>query len=107
MSECLPLCRHIGNVEAVADCLVIAAGLAEAGGRWERAAHLLAAADKILQEFGALHRIADPSSYAEYTKRLVAVQAHLPELVFKVAWAEGVKMSTAQAIAYALANEGL
>jgi predicted ATPase/DNA-binding XRE family transcriptional regulator len=102
LSECLSLCHHIGNVEAVADCLVIAAGLAEAEGRWERAARLLAAADKILQDFGVLHRVADPSSYAEYIQRLATVQAQLPKPAFMAAWAVGTEMSMAQAIEDAL-----
>jgi predicted ATPase/DNA-binding XRE family transcriptional regulator len=105
LGECLPLSRDLGHDGAVADGLVIAASVADAKGHWERAATLLAAADMILERFRVLYRVVDPSSYAEYTRRVEAVRVRLGELSFASAWARGRAMTRAQAIAYALAED--
>jgi hypothetical protein len=86
---------------------VIAASLADAKSHWERAATLLAAADTILERFRLLYRVVDPSSYAEYTRRVAAVRAQLSEQSFARAWATGRAMTRVQAIAYALADDAV
>jgi hypothetical protein len=86
---------------------VIAAGIADAKSHWERAAALLAAADTILERFRLVYRVVDPSSYAEYTRRMEAVRAQLSEQSFARAWATGRAMTRAQAIAYALADSAV
>jgi tetratricopeptide (TPR) repeat protein len=101
LGECLPLSRDLGHDGAIADCLVIAAGLAGAKSHWERAVALLAAADTILERFRLLYRVVDPSSYAEYTRRVAAVRSQLSEQSFVRAWATGRAMTRVQAIAYA------
>jgi hypothetical protein len=105
--ECLPLSRDMGHDGAIADCLVIAAGVADAKRRWERAAALLAAADTFLEQFRLLYRVVDPSSYTEYTGRVAAVRAQLNEQSFASAWAVGSAMTRVQAIAYALADDAV
>jgi predicted ATPase len=107
LGECLPLSGELGHDGAIADCLVIAAGLADAKSHWEHAAALLAAADTILERFRLLYRVVDPSSYAEYTRRVVAVRARLSEQSFARAWATGRAMTRVQAIAYALADDAV
>src|SRR5262249_3494999 len=105
LGECLPLSRDLGHDGAIADALVIAAGLADAQRHWERAAALLAAADTILERFRLVYRIVDPSSYAEDTRRVAVVRTRLSEQSFAKAWARGRAMPRAQAIAYALADD--
>jgi predicted ATPase len=107
LGECLPLSRDLGHDGAIADGLVIAAGLADAKGHWERAATLLAAADMILERFRVLYRVVDPSSYAEYTRRVEAIRARLSEQSFASAWARGRTLTQVQAIAYALADDAM
>jgi predicted ATPase len=107
LGECLPLSRDLGHDGAIADGLVIAAGLADAKGHWERAATLLAAADMLLERFGVLYRVVDRSSYAEYTRRVEAIRARLSEQSFASAWARGRTLTRAQAIAYALADDAM
>jgi predicted ATPase len=107
LGECLPLSRHLGHDGAIADGLVIAAGVADTNGHWERAATLLAAADMILERFRVLYRVVDPSSYAEYTRRVEAVRARIGEPSFARAWARGRAMTRAQAMRYALADDAM
>ena len=105
LGECLPLSRDLGHDGAIADCLVIAAGLADAKGYWERAAAILAAAAMIRERFGVLYRVVDPSSYAEYKRRVDAVRAQLSEQSFARAWATGRAMTRVQAITHALVDD--
>jgi predicted ATPase len=105
LGECLPLSRDLGHDGAIADGLVIAAGVADAKGRWERAASLLAAADLILERFRLVYHVVDPSSYAEYTRRVEAVRPRLGEQLFAKAWAAGRAMTWMQVIGYALADD--
>jgi hypothetical protein len=86
---------------------VIAAGLADARRQSERAAALLAAAATIMERFRLVYRVVDPSSYAEYTRRVAAVRAQLKEQSFARAWAAGRAMTRAQSIAYALAGDAV
>jgi len=86
---------------------VIGANLADAKSHWERAAALLAAADTIQERFRLLYRVVDPSSYAEYTRRVAAVRARLSEQSFARAWATGRAMTRVQAIAYALTDDAV
>jgi hypothetical protein len=107
LGECLALSRDLGHDGAIADGLVIAAGVADAQQHWERAATLLAAADMILGRFRVLYRVVDPSSYAEYTRRVEAVRKRLSEQSFAAAWATGRAMTRVQAIGYALADDAM
>jgi predicted ATPase len=107
LGECLPLSRDLGHDGAIADGLVIAAGVAETNGHWERAATLLAAADMILERFRLVYHVVDPSSYAEYTRRVEAIRARLSEQSFAGAWARGRAMTRVHAIRYALADDAM
>jgi predicted ATPase len=108
LEESIALARAAKNDDgAIADCLVIAAGLADAQRHWERAAALLAAADTILGRFRLVYRIVDPSSYTEYAQRVAVVRTRLSNQSFAEARARGRAMPRAQAIAYALADDAV
>ncbi len=98
--ESLVLTRNVGDIRAIAACLIVlAATVAEAQG--ERAARLLGAANR------ALERIAItplPADRAEEALIIEQIHAQLGETTFRAAWSAGRTMSLQQAIDDALAT---
>jgi hypothetical protein len=102
--EVLPYQYGRDNLERVAQGLVLAAGVAQAGGELVRAARLLSATAAIRREHHT-HGVAEGELFAEYDRRLPVVRAALDPAEFDRAWAEGEQMTLDQAVAYALADE--
>jgi hypothetical protein len=86
----------------VAQGLVLAAGVAQAGGELVRAARLLGAAAAIRHDHHTLGH-AEGDLFAEYDRRLPAVREAMAPADFERAWAEGQKLTIKEAIAVALA----
>jgi tetratricopeptide (TPR) repeat protein len=91
-----------GNVQRLAQCVSMAAGIADALGRVDQAARLLAA---VATARGDAPRRLEYNStlYEEYDQLLPRVRAELDPAAFESAWAEGRQMTLNQAIQEALA----
>ena len=99
-AESLKLKAKVGERKGIVALLVAWAALAMAeGGRGERAARLLAAAETLRREIGIN---VPPAERTDYEARLDAIRTSLGPEAFAAAWAEGQAMRMEQAIAYAL-----
>ncbi len=84
---------------AAAGALVVLALIENAGGRYERAAHLIGSASRIREESGGgfpqkmADRVGDPEAEA---------RLHLGDEAYERAWAEGYEMDRESLMAYAL-----
>src|SRR5581483_12096786 len=83
LKESLPLYREAGNMPAVASCLAGLAAIARAIGQQEHAAHLLGAAQALLDR---THSILEPVDRAELENEISAVRTQLGEDKFASAW---------------------
>lgn len=99
--ESLELNFATGDRRAVAASLVGLAGLAVEQGQAIRAAQLLGAADRLLNDIAA-HMLFDDQ--LEYERHLTSVRSQLDTPTFNQAWAEGQSMTIEHAVAYALDN---
>ena len=88
----------------VADVLECLGRMAADGGNHHHAARLLGAAGGIRQRTGEARY---PMYQADYDAALVAIREALGQNDFDAAWAEGVSLSTEQAIAYAQRGRGV
>jgi tetratricopeptide (TPR) repeat protein len=96
---------HVGNLYRVAQCLAIAAHMAQECGQPARAARLLGAAAAIWHDFPVEFLWLVRDLYNEYERCLPRVRAALDPASFETAWAEGLEMTIPQAIEVALAGE--
>jgi non-specific serine/threonine protein kinase len=101
LREVLPYQYGRDNLERVAQGLVLAAGVAQALGKLPEAARLLGAAAAIRRDHHT-HGVAERELFAEYDRRLPAVQAAMDPVDYEQAWAEGQKLTIKEAIAEAL-----
>jgi ATP/maltotriose-dependent transcriptional regulator MalT len=102
LREYIPYQYARDNLECVAQGLVLAAGVAQAGGELVRAARLLSAAAAIRREHHT-HGVFERELFAEYDRRLPAVREAMAPADIERAWAEGQKLTIQEAIAEALA----
>lgn len=102
LAECMPIFLDVDDQEAIADCFVIAAELANVQDQSPRAAMLLGAADQILQRFNLLHQVVSPTKYAKFERDLNETKARLADGEFRAAWERGRTLSLQGAIAFAL-----
>jgi hypothetical protein len=91
--------RELGRWLEIAESLEGLARLAGDGGRMERAARLLGAAEAIRDALGAP---LPPVRRAEYEQCVAEARAALGEEALAAAWAQGKALSVDQAIADAL-----
>jgi len=85
-------------------CLIGLAGVARAEKKTKRAACLLGATEKLIEEWKEL--FFTPLDRADYNHAVTAVRAQLEdEATFVAAWAEGRAMTLEQAVAYALEQD--
>jgi ATP/maltotriose-dependent transcriptional regulator MalT len=102
LREFIPFAYGMDNLERVAQGLVLAAGVAQAGGELVRAARLLGAAAAIRRDHHT-HGVDVRELFAEYDRRLPAVREAMAPADFERAWAEGQMLTLREAIAEALA----
>ncbi len=100
--ECASAYGKAGNIQRLAQCLSMAAGIADALGRVGQAARLLGATAAARGD--APRRMEYNSTlYEEYDRLLPLVRAELPPDAFERAWAEGQRLTLNQALQEALA----
>jgi non-specific serine/threonine protein kinase len=97
--EGLEIGQALGNKSLCCYCVCGFAGVAVLQNQPERAAHLLGAADRFLAE---THSTLESPDRVDYEWLVAQTREMLAEERFAEAWAQGEKMSLAQAIAYAL-----
>jgi predicted ATPase len=102
LGECFTYTYKNDNLERVAQGLVLAAGLAQVLGKPHEAARLLGVAAAIRRDHHT-HGVFERELFAEYDRRLPAVQAAMDPAEFDKAWAEGQQLTIQEAIAEALA----
>ena len=99
--ECITAYDRAGNLQRLAQCVSMAAGIADAQGRAGHAARLLAATATV--RGNAPRRFEFNSTlYEEYDRLLPLVRAELGPEAFVRAWAEGCALTLSQALAEAL-----
>jgi tetratricopeptide (TPR) repeat protein len=91
-----------GNLDRVADCLSVAAGVAQARDECERGARWLGAVAAIRLDFGRQTVLKD-WLYMEYDSRLAALHQAMALADFDRAFAVGERMTAAQAVDEVLA----
>jgi tetratricopeptide (TPR) repeat protein len=101
--ESLARARELDSKPMVAFALLGFASVAAAEKKTQRAVHLLAVVDALLEggDKGSL----DPVDEAEYQRNLAIARQQLDEATFNAAWAEGQKMTLEQAIELAMKDE--
>ena len=99
LGKSLALYEEIGITKWIPQPLEGLAGVALAQGQPERAVRLLGAAEAILED---QNFVMPPSHRTEFDRNVAAARAELDEEAFKGAWSQGRKMSTKEAIEYAL-----
>ncbi|MCX6046281.1 MAG: tetratricopeptide repeat protein [Chloroflexi bacterium] len=99
--QSLTLCQELGNKHMTARCLAGLGSVALAYAQLARAASLLAAAQRILD---TLPPFLAPADLEELVQVVANIRAACGEADFTAAWAQGVAMTTEQAVAYALAT---
>ena len=102
--EALMVASEIGYYWGMIECLVGFAALSVSQGRGARSARLLAASEALQKTTEYALPVAEQ---AELDQMLEALRENLGEVAFAAAWAAGRAMTLEQAIAYALATEGL
>lgn len=107
LAECLPTFYDVDDQEAIADCFVIVANLANSTGHSERAARLLGAADRVLERFNLLHQVVNPGNYDEFIRAVSETQTHLSESLYITEWEQGRGLALPEAIAFALNSDEL
>jgi hypothetical protein len=102
LQESIAAFSKVGNVERLAQCVSIAAGVAFGQGQADCAARLLGAVAAARAEsprrFGF-----NSTMYEEYDRLLPLVQAGLDSAAFKEAWVEGQHTGLAEALEEAMA----
>jgi tetratricopeptide (TPR) repeat protein len=93
-----------GNLDRVAHCLSVAAIVAQGRGQLACAVRWLGAAAVVRRDFSG-HTWFKPAIYAEYERRLAALREVVAPADFERAWAEGERMTLAQAVDEVLAME--
>ena len=101
IAESVPYWYRMDNLERVAQGLTLAASLAEATGDLVQAARLLAATATIRRDHHT-HGVFERELFAEYERRLPAVQAALDPAAFERAWTDGQRLTLDEAISEAL-----
>jgi hypothetical protein len=91
-----------GNLDRVADCLAVAAGVAQARQQFELGARWLGAAAAIRRDYGR-QTVLKEWLYMEYESRLVALRQAMAPADFEYSWAEGQQLTIQEAVAEALA----
>ena len=91
----------MNNRVIIAMCLPVIAGPLARSGQPQRAAHVLGAAEAVLETIGALTQ---PIDKPEIERIIADVRAQLDAASFEAAWAEGRAMTLDQALADALAQ---
>jgi predicted ATPase/DNA-binding XRE family transcriptional regulator len=100
--ECVIAYGKAGNVQRLAQCVSMAAGIADALGHIEQAARLLAAAATARTNLSRRLEY-NSTMYEEYDRLLPRVRAELDPAAFERAWAEGCRLTLNQALQEALA----
>lgn len=98
-AQSLTLCQELGNKHMTARCLVGLGGVALACAQTTRAACLLAAAQKLLD---TLPPFLAPADVEDHARMIANARIALGEDNFNGAWAQGLAMTTGQAVEYAL-----
>lgn len=102
LKETLTMVQKLGDKEDSAYFLEVFAALIAAEGKPEQAARLYGAAEALREAIGApLH----PSDSLRYERDVAAARAQLDETAWTAAWAAGRRMSTEEAVAYALETD--
>ena len=101
-AESLALQRQTGNRQGIGECLAGLAGVAADAGADRRAASLFAAGNALLERIGVPLA---PADHVVLTSDLQALRSRLPAPEFERAWAEGLTVSTDDAVALATAGD--
>jgi non-specific serine/threonine protein kinase len=99
--ECLRLSHHLDYKLLIMYCLIGMGELAAAAGRIRRAVRLWGATDSMTEAYGA-HLTRASRAIVDYDQQLARAQQRLDPATWGAAWAEGRRMTTDQAVAYAL-----
>lgn len=102
--EGLRLGRELDYKLVIHHCLIGLGVLATDAGRLTRAARVWGAADMLTEAYGT-HLTRAGQALLDHDRRLTAARERLDEPTWSAAWAEGRRMTTDQAIAYALDAE--
>jgi predicted ATPase/DNA-binding SARP family transcriptional activator len=102
LTESLRLNHALGPSRAVADCLEDIACVAVSQAQAERAARLLAAAERLREVLATPRRAVEIPRYADLLER---GREQLPEPARRSVWADGRALSLDEAVAYALTLE--
>jgi hypothetical protein len=104
IKECITVLQKLGNLDRVAQCLSIAAGVAQTRGQLALAVRWLGVVSVVRRDFSG-HTWRQPAIYAEYERRLKALREVVAPTDFDRAWAEGERMTLTQAVEEVLAME--
>jgi len=99
--ECLRLTSHLDYKLILMYCLIGMGQLAASQDRLRRAARLWGAADSMTEAYGA-HLTRASRAIVDYDQQLARARQQLDPAVWAAAWAEGRRMTTDQAVRYAL-----
>jgi predicted ATPase/DNA-binding CsgD family transcriptional regulator len=99
--ECLRLSHHLDYKLIIMYGLIGMGELAATARRVRRAARLWGAADSMTEAYGA-HLTRASRAIVDYDRQLADTQRRLDPASWAAAWAEGRRMTTDQAVAYAL-----
>ena len=102
LKESLPLYRHLGHRRGIGLCLTSQAEELRWAGQAERAAVLLAAAERCNTNIG---RPLVPVDQEHHDAVVTATRALLDQRIFASAWARGERMALEEAVAFALEND--
>lgn len=97
IKECITAMQKMGNLERIVQCLSIAAGVSQVRGQLALAVRWLGVASVVRRDFSG-HTWWKPAMYAEYERRLKALREVVATAEFDRAWAEGERMTLAQAV---------
>jgi hypothetical protein len=100
MREAIPISLSIGNSYILAHSLVALAAIVAAGSRANESARLLGKADAIFAETGL---VLDPADKPEYDGAVAVARAALSDEAYEAAYAAGVNLDPATAVARAQA----
>ena len=101
LEEAMHALQQLGDKVAIFHCLLGAAGVAGSRGEPARAARLWGAAEALGEVFAVTVLPAIRAHY-DYGGLLAAARAGTDKLAWEAAWAEGRRMSTEEAVQYAL-----
>ena len=99
--ECLQLSHHLDYKLLIQYALIGMGQLAASRGRTPRAARLWGAADSMTEAYGA-HLTRASRALVDYDQQLARARQRLDPAAWAAAWAEGRRMTTDQAVEYAL-----